>query len=194
MFKLIFIVVIVLSSFGCAKKNKEVSITMERDGDVTLMNQDDIVADFAKTESLVSLVEDFKDVDFDVFIRADVESNVPLYHPDGDDKVSGDLRLRGGVFECDKGFVNYEVAAYIYRNEKNESDADNFYSLIMYVPQLMSEIKGSVLRMPPVDLCVQINIGVPNKNPYKNGSTQYTSNVITISAGELEVVLVDYGF
>ncbi len=193
MFKLVLIFVVALSSFGCAE-NKEVSITMERDGDVTLMNQDDIVADFAKTESLVSLVDSFKDVDFDVFMRVDVESNVPLYHIDGDEDISGDLRLRGSAYRCDGGSVDRGRTAFSFRNEKNQVYTDNYYSFLMYVPFISGEAERALLASPPVDICIQIKSGKPNRDPYLNGSTGYTSNVITVTADELESVLMDYEF
>ena len=193
MFKLVLAIFLALTTFACMPTTNEVDIVLVRDGELSLMTVEE-VTDLSDFPNMVpGTVEIYREenVDADIFIRVDVESNRPLYHSAGDKKISR-LRIDGTLYRCDDMTVDDGVFADSFRNEKNQSAADNFYSFLLYLPYVSADRTGNVLATPLVDLCIQIKEGIPNKNPYKNGSTKYTSNVIVITAEELETVLEPY--
>jgi len=193
MFKLVLAIFLALTTFACMPPTNEVDIVLVRDGELSLMTVEEVtdLSDFP--DMALAVADNFREynIDADIFIRVDVESNRPLYHTAGDEKISR-LRIDGTLYRCDDMRVDDGTGVDSFRNEKNQSAADNFYGFLLYVPKVSSESKGNILSTPFVDLCIQIKKGMSNKDPYKNGSTKYTSNVIVITAEELETVLEPY--
>jgi len=186
----LYISFILVFLFGSGCDTKTVNITLQRQGEVTILSTNALDKSFENSTKILEHRENYIDFDNDNFLRVDVRSTHELRHNEGDENISS-LELEGTIYRCES-HKNSESAAAKYRlTPSSPEDEFFYYSYLFYIPFIKSKDIGEILTSPPQDLCFSISADKPNKDPYKNGYTKYRSNYLKIGADELQIMVID---
>ena len=167
----------------------EVNVVLQREGGLVVMSYDEVNKSYSDTQRLFELRDSTRTLrgisqNDDYFLRADISSSVELYHRKGVSSISGPLNINGHVSLCRD--TSHPSEIFVLVNTASSVPSGWHYSFILYKPQLDAI---GFLNNPQEDVCAKIDRGIPNKDPYFDGSTHYLSNEIRITADELNAAM-----
>lgn len=171
----------------------EVSIQLQRDGPLSLMTGEALMANYP----VGGLPEEFNALKTDVesqevgtppdpripkvYLVVPIEADRALWHTG-----QYTVRVSPDIYRCDR--AGRVAVMRVFERMTEVVGSGYHYNLIGYLPFLVDDAYGAKITAPPGDVCLHIDVRYPNKDTY-DGSAHYTSNELRIPADEFAALL-----
>lgn len=185
--------VLISAITGCACSDK-IYIDLKRNGPVTVVNIETLVGSYAPDrykggfDTVLQSAQAQENSFYNTamvgkFLVVPISADRDLWHAEG-----ASNNIDPVIYPCDRSGTDHGTFA--FRVPSSAVETAYPHDIAANLSFLFENGRESaVIKSPLVDICLRVERGSPNENPYLNGHTDYTSNELRIPASELAALL-----